>query len=171
MSNFELPDRINPYQMADKKSDLSGEIETKRLKRLEAATEGLPKPANATVSFDLDGSGRRVISGQVSGTANLLCQRCLKAFSYDLEGEFNLALVYNDEMAKSLPAHLDSLMLLPDEPLDVAQIVEDELLLCLPMHAMHPEGDCRIETQFGADESGESPVKAPNPFDILKDLK
>lgn len=171
MSNFELPDRINPYQMADKKAHLAGEVSTQRLKRLESATEGLNRSANAELDFDLDDSGRRVISGQVDGTVTVLCQRCLKPFDYELEGQFNLALVYNDEMAKALPADLDSLLLLPDQPLDVASIIEDELLLSLPMHAMHPEGECQIETQFGADESDEVTEKAPNPFDVLKDLK
>ncbi|WP_196157878.1 YceD family protein [Reinekea sp. G2M2-21] len=170
MSNFELPDRVNPYQLADKKSELSGEINAQRLKRLDDVTEGVTESAQTTLSFDLDDSGRRVITGHVQGAADVLCQRCLKAFNYKLEGSFNLALVYYDEMAKALPAHLDSLLLLPDEPLDVASIVEDELLLCLPMHAMHPEGECHIETHFGADESGEVPERA-NPFDVLKDLK
>ncbi len=170
MSNFELPDRVNPYQLADKKSQLNGEINAQRLKRLDDVTEGVTESAQTTLSFDLDDSGRRIITGQVQGAADVLCQRCFKAFNYKLEGSFNLALVYNDEMAKALPAHLDSLLLLPDEPLDVASIVEDELLLCLPMHAMHPEGECHIETHFGADESGEVPERA-NPFDVLKDLK
>ncbi len=89
-----------------------------------------------------------------------------------MSGEFSLALVYSDEMAKALPANLDSLLLLPDEPLDIAEIVEDELLLSLPMHAMHDTNDCQINTQFGMDEVSESTVtEAPNPFDILKDLK
>jgi uncharacterized protein len=171
MSNFELPERVNPYQMADKKSVLEGEVSAQRLRRLVEATEGLTESAQVNLSFDLDESGRRVITGQVSGTANLLCQRCLKPFSYKLSGSFNMALVYNDEMAKALPSHLDSLLLLPDTPMDVAEIVEDELLLSLPMHAMHPEGECRIETQFGADESEGVTEKASNPFDVLKDLK
>lgn len=170
MSNFELPERVNPYQMADKLSELAGEVSRERLSRLEEATEGVVRSAQAKLSFDRDGSGRRVVSGQVSGTVDLLCQRCLKAFQYELDGSFNMALVYNDEMARALPADLDSLLLLPDQPLDVAMIVEDELLLCLPMHAVHPFGECHIETQFGADESEDFPDQAPNPFDVLKDL-
>ena len=171
MSNFELPERVNPYQLADKASDFEGEISRERLSRLEEATEGVVGSAQASLSFDRDGSGRRVVSGQVSGAVNLLCQRCLKAFQYKLDGSFNMALVYNDEMARALPTDLDSLLLLPDQPMDVAQVIEDELLLCLPMHALHPEGECQIETQFGADESEDFPEKAPNPFDVLKDLK
>jgi uncharacterized protein len=171
MSNFELPDRVNPYQMADKKADLSGEVNTERLERLAEATEGLLRSAKADLSFDLDDSGRRVITGQVNGSVNVLCQRCLQPFAYELAGSFKLALVYNDEMAKALPTDLDSLLLLPDQPLDPASIIEDELLLSLPMHAMHPNGECQIETQFGTDEIGDEPEKAPSPFDVLKDLK
>ncbi|MEJ2042042.1 MAG: YceD family protein [Reinekea sp.] len=171
MSNFELPEQVNPYQLADKSADLSGVISASRLKRLEQASDELVSDAEAQLSFYWDDSGRRVISGEVTGTAQLLCQRCLQPFERKLEGSFQLALVYNDEMAKALPTHLDSLLLLPDEPLDLALIVEDELLLSLPMYANHPEGECQIETRFGADEPEGQPEKAPNPFDVLKDLK
>ncbi len=172
MSNFELPERINPYQLADKQVQLEGVVDAKRLKRLGEATSGVIEPAKVDMKFGRDESGRRVISGTVSAVVDLQCQRCLTAYRDELDGDFSLALVYNDEMAKALPAHLDSLLLLPDEPLDIADIVEDELLLCLPMHAMHPEGECRIETQFGVDESVDAvEQKRPNPFDVLKNLK
>jgi len=98
MSNFELPDRVNPYQLADKLSHLEGEISAKRLERLDETTEGVDESAQVSLSFDRDESGRRVISGHVNGVANVQCQRCLKAFKTKLSGKFNLALVYNDEM-------------------------------------------------------------------------
>lgn len=173
MSNFELPEHVNPYQLADKSSELNGVVDAKRLKRLEDASEGVTMQATAELSFTRDESNRRIISGHVKGAVNVQCQRCLEDFSYALEGDFLLALVYNDEMAKALPEHLDSLLLLPDELLDVASIVEDELLLCLPLYPAHPEGECRIKTQFGTvgPDAEMSAKKAPNPFDILKDLK
>jgi uncharacterized protein len=171
MSNFELPEHVNPYQLADKETSLDGVISGSRLKRLAQATAGEPSEANATLRFFRDESNRRVIAGQVKGVATLQCQRCLNTFGYSLSGEFQLALVYNDEMSKALPEHLDALMLLPDETLDVAEVVEEELLLCLPIHAKHSEDDCRIETQFGEVEAEQETVKAPNPFDVLKDLK
>jgi uncharacterized protein len=171
MSDFELPDRVNPYQLADKLSRLEGVIGAKRLKRLEEATAGIDESAQVSLGFDRDESGRRLISGHVTAIVNLQCQRCLQVYGSKLEGDFTLALVYNDEMAKALPTHLDALLLLPDALLDVADVVEEELLLSLPMHAMHPEGECRIETQFGTDEPTGSAGKAPNPFDVLKVLK
>lgn len=171
MSNFELPERINPYQLADKQGELEGVIAASRLPRLMQAATAINEPAGIHLVFKRDDSGRRIISGTVSCAVSLQCQRCLTSFSYELSGEFALALVYNDEMAKALPAELDPLLLMPDVQLEVAGIVEDELLLSLPMHAMHPEGNCQIETQFGMEEVDEAPERAPSPFDILKDLK
>jgi len=171
MSNFELPEHVNPYQLADKETSLDGVISGSRLERLAQATAGEPSEASATLRFYRDESNRRVVVGQVKGVATVQCQRCLNTFGYDLAGEFQLAIVYNDEMSKPLPAHLDALMLLPDEAMDVAEIVEEELLLCLPIHAKHPKGECRIETQFGEVGVEQEAVKAPNPFDVLKDLK
>lgn len=171
MSNFELPERVNPYQLADKKSVLEGAVSANRLQRLQQATASFTKPAQVSLSFDLDESGRRVVEGEVTGVATLQCQRCLGDFKCELNGQFKMALVYNDEMAKALPTNLDSLLLLPDQPLDVAVIVEDELLLSLPMYASHPEGECQIETEFGAGEVDETIEEKPNPFDVLKDLK
>lgn len=171
MSNFELPEHVNPYQLADKETSLNGVISGSRLERLAQATAGEPSEASATLRFYRDESNRRVVAGQVKGVATVQCQRCLNTFGYELAGDFQLALVYNDEMSKALPAHLDALMLLPDEAMDVAEIVEEELLLCLPIHAKHPKGECRIETQFGEVGAEQEAVKAPNPFDVLKDLK
>ena len=171
MSNFELPEHVNPYQLADKSAELVGEVSAKRLQRLEHAVDSIISATQVSIRFAHDESGRRLVSGTVSGTVSVLCQRCLQPFDQALAGQFQLALVYNDEMAKALPRHLDPLLLLPDEPLDLAAIVEDELLLSLTMYASHPVGECQIETQFGADQSDGQPEKAPNPFDILKDLK
>ena len=170
MSNFEMPENINPYQLADKQAGLEGVVPALRLNRLSQAVVSIDKPAEAQLSFKRDDSGRRVIEGKVFCAVSLECQRCMEPYPVELSGEFTLAIVYNDEMARALPAGLDSLLHLPDEQLDVASIIEDELLLCLPMHAMHPEGDCKIETQFGLDEVEDAPSK-PNPFDVLKDLK
>lgn len=171
MSNSELPEGLNPYALADKSTKLVGMISSHRLTRLQEATESLPEGFEVELLFDRDGSGRRVIEGAVDGEVSLICQRCLQACRQPVTGQFRLALVYNDEMAKSLPADLDPLLWLPDAQLDVAEIVEDELLLSLPMHALHPEGECTIETQFGDEPEAPTEERAPSPFDVLKDLK
>ncbi|WP_169579614.1 YceD family protein [Saccharospirillum impatiens] len=143
-----------------------------RLLRLSESVLRLDTQFNAHLNFDRDAEHRRIVRGDVSGQVVLECQRCLQPVSVALDGHFTMAVVYNDEMAKALPADIDPLMLLPDEPLVVAELVEDELLLCLPMHAMHDDGECQIQTEFKPDdaEAEQAPVK-DNPFKVLESLK
>lgn len=170
MSNFELPDSVSPYPLADKSAELSGEISVSRLVRLSENTAGVNAPVTASFHFYRDESGRRVIEGTVTAEVNLRCQRCLDIFSLALNGDFKMALVYNEEMAKALSSDLDPIIHLPGEDLDVALLAEDELLLCLPMYAMHEQSECRIVTSYG-DEDAQGTEPKSSPFDVLKDLK
>lgn len=169
MSNAEIPESVNPYQLADKGTLLSGYIANKRLERLSSAVVAIHDGTTASVSFDIDESGRRVIKGQCGASVALQCQRCLESFDVKLSGAFDLALAYNDEMAKALPSYLDGLPISPDQPLHISDLVEEELILSLPMHPVHDEGKCKIKTEFG--EPIAPSKKPPNPFDVLKDFK
>lgn len=173
MSKSELPERVDAYKLADQGPQiLEGVVPSTRLARLTDAVLSLDVEFTAALSFSRDAEQRRIVAGDVSGQVVLECQRCLQPVSVALNGQFTMAVVYNEEMAKALPADIDPLMLLPDEPLVVADLVEDELLLCLPMHAMHDEGECQIQTEFAPDDSEveEAPVK-DNPFKVLESLK
>ena len=173
MSKSELPERVDAYKLADQgPQNLEGVVPSTRLSRLTDVVLSRDAEFKAALNFNRDAEQRRMVTGDVSGKVVLECQRCLQPVSVALDGHFAMAVVYNDEMAKALPADIDPLMLLPDEPLVVAELVEDELLLCLPMHAMHGEGECQIQTEFKPDDAGvdETPVK-DNPFKVLESLK
>jgi uncharacterized protein len=173
MSKSELPERVDAYKLADQgPQNLEGVVPSTRLTRLADVVLSQDAEFKAALNFDRDAEQRRIVAGDVSGHVVLECQRCLQPVSVALDGQFTMAVVYNEEMAKALPADIDPLMLLPDEPLIVAELVEDELLLCLPMHAMHDDGECQIQTEFKPDDSEveETPVK-DNPFKVLESLK
>ncbi len=173
MSKSELPDRVDAYKLADQHTFLEGVVSSNRLSRVADAVLSQDAEFKAALNFNRDAEQRRVVFGEVSGRVELECQRCLRPVSHSIDSQFNLAIVYNDEMAKALPASLEPLVLLPDQPLDVADIIEDEVLLSLPMHAMHPEGECEIQTEFKPDDADEtaSSDKKDNPFKVLESLK
>jgi uncharacterized protein len=173
MSKSELPERVDAYKLADQgPQNLEGVVPSTRFLSLADVVLSQDAEFKAALNFNRDAEQRRIIDGDVSGHVILECQRCLQPVSVGLDGHFTMAVVYNDELAKALPADIDPLMLLPDQPLIVAELVEDELLLCLPMHAMHDDGKCQIQTEFKPDvsELDESPVK-DNPFKVLESLK
>ncbi|MDB2448721.1 YceD family protein [bacterium] len=175
MSKTELPDHLDAYKLADQQVSLSGLVSSARLTRLSGAVLRLDEHFDVQLAFFVDEEHRRIVSGHVSGGVELECQRCLQPMTQPLDSDFRLAIVYNDDMAKALPSDDEPLMLLPDEALDPATIVEEELLLSLPLQAMHNETECRIQTEFapGADEQGsENPQPArENPFQVLASLK
>jgi uncharacterized protein len=94
------------------------------------------------------------VSCRVAGTVDLVCQRCLEAFRLPLEVESGLLLLEFDQEAPGFEQYevweLEEPLL---RPLD---IVEELLIMALPLSAMHVESAaCRALTagkQKGAEE-------------------
>lgn len=95
------------------------------------------------------------------------CQRCLQSMDVVLQTDSELAVVSSDEAAGSLPQSLDPVVV-EHGTLSIADLVEDELILALPLAPMHQTGPCAE-----AAESGESEQRGDgeNPFSVLKGLK
>lgn len=111
-----------------------------------------------------------VAAGKLSirATAELTCQRCLAPVRRELESESRLAFVPSDEMP--VPAEHEAVACDPHR-LDLAALVEDELLLALPLIARHAEGEaCALPLGTAAQEVKDEPAPTRRPFAGLKDL-
>jgi uncharacterized protein len=102
----------------------------------------------------------------LGGELVLRCQRCLGAVRFQLEAVRNFVLVPAGR-ALSDPADEaeDTEQLYADPKLDVIALVEDEVILGLPMVAGHEEGACAAplpKAEAGRPES---------PFNALVDLE
>ena len=80
----------------------------------------------------------------ISGEAGLTCQRCLGSMPYTVEVERTLYLARNEAELERLDALPDSDAIKPGETLSMVDLVEDEVLLSLPLAAMHAEGECPV---------------------------
>ena len=76
-------------------------------------------------------------------TANMpvVCQRCGQPFELPLEIKSQLCVVENDDLAKQLPAVYEPLVT-DSQPVVLIDIVEEELLLAMPMAPRHAERAC-----------------------------
>jgi uncharacterized protein len=106
--------------------------------------------------------------GQLALTAavTLICQRCLQPMRQELRSESELAFAMQD--SDRIPAGYE---LITGDPkrVDLAGLVEDELLLALPPVPRHASGEtCRLPTA-STDQEPTSPVMR-RPFAGLKDL-
>ncbi|MEO8224662.1 MAG: DUF177 domain-containing protein [Gammaproteobacteria bacterium] len=82
----------------------------------------------------------------VTGAVNLVCQRCLQPFTWPVKLDSLLTLVRSDEEAAGLADRFET-ALLTDAGLEMAAVVEDEVLATLPLSPRHPEtaACCRQE--------------------------
>jgi uncharacterized protein len=80
----------------------------------------------------------------VNGGVELTCQRCLGGMQHTVEIEHTLHLARNEAELERLDALPDSDAILVGEMLNLVDLVEDEVLLSLPLAAMHAEGKCPV---------------------------
>ena len=124
------------------------------------------------LEFDRDEQGIRVLKGSLSTNVERICERCLEPVSQEINTDFTLGIVLTDEDAKQLPGRYEPLLVDP-ESLALPEVIEEELMLSLPMFAYHEacHGDYQQTDQDEADESDERDEGKENPFSVLSDLK
>jgi len=94
-----------------------------------------------------DARGRPRLRCQVKGDVEMLCQRCLKPVNVAVESDRLLYLAASEAEADRLESALaeeDIEVMVTGQTLDLAGVVEDEVLLSLPIVPMHAH--CSEET-------------------------
>ena len=80
----------------------------------------------------------------VHGQVNLTCQRCLSDMQHTVEIDRMVYLARTEVEAERLDELPDSDAILVGETLSLVELVEDEVLLGLPLAPMHAEGKCPV---------------------------
>jgi len=97
----------------------------------------------------------------------LVCQRCLTAVPFCVDSQFRLRIVSADDRRalQRITPGFEPFVAAEGEAMSLSDVVEDELLLALPMAPMHAEGMCNIPDKYA---SGGSPQEErKNPFAVL----
>lgn len=76
------------------------------------------------------------LKGSVSATLVTECQRCLKPMQTEVTSRFKFALVNSEDEFELLPEELEP-YLIEGEEQSIVELIEDELLLSLPMVIVH----------------------------------
>ena len=106
---------------------------------------------------------------QASAPVALQCQRCLQAVAQTLVVDRRLRFVRSETEAERLDETSEDDVLVLSPRLDLHALVEDELILALPLVPRH-DGPCPEPLPMPADDlADEEP--APNPFAALAALR
>jgi len=165
---------IDSLDFALKSQELRGDApmsEMPRLQDLLAAPDG-------QVSYVLRGltgkDGKPLLELALEGSCQLRCQRCLQGMPYAIKTVSLLMPVPENELQSSLAEggeleEDDEIDRIPADPhLDVLGLIEDEILLGLPLSPRHDVGVC--EAAAGSVAAGVEDQKQ-NPFAVLRGLK
>ncbi len=123
--------------------------------------------AVARAEFRLEGRWPAALL-TVNADVVLTCQRCLGPMRRKLESKSRL--VFSAEESSELPDDFEAVGGDPRKQ-DLAALVEDELLLSLPLIAQHDAGEsCVLPDKAGRPATEAPPPEMRRPFAGLKDL-
>ncbi|MFD1216584.1 YceD family protein [Microbulbifer celer] len=165
-----LPRRIDARKLVQREQQLDGVVPSEALPRLGESVESVSGDVVVELTFSRDLQRNQMASGHLTLDVNMLCQRCLQPVAQHVEGELAWGFVWSEEQGKALPKSLDPVIQEGDE-LDLYQVLEDEILLNLPMVAFH-DGECVPQEHFHSEAPGKAAdEQQENPFKVLEQLK
>ena len=101
----------------------------------------------------------------------LTCQRCLQPFEVPLAFERRLRFVHGEAEAEALDAESEDDVLALTRSLDLRELVEDELLLALPIVPRHPVCLQPLPMAVGEQALEDDVPERAHPFAALQALK
>lgn len=161
------PKQLDPWRVSEQGLAYSGVVELadfSRLTPLLARQEGV---VSYTSRFSRDRIERPMITGHVEVTLWQTCQRCLQDVAIQVDSDFQLVVVQGLDEAEALSEEFDPL-LAEDAEIDLLDLLEEELLLSLPVVALHEACHTR---QYDEDDEPISTESLENPFRVLQELK
>ncbi len=165
---LETPHDVRDF--AARGGQFNGKLPLARLPRLAGMLASAAGEVDVQLAFTSAEDGVPRVDGHLRAGLEAACQRCLEPVKLDLALEVHLALVDSEEEGDRIHE--------PYEPwvdtgagASLAEALEDELLLAVPLAPMHAPDACgglaqRIEALPGADKDADTRT----PFAGLKDL-
>jgi len=156
-------------RLADGEADVDFAVPLAELPRLRSKIASVEGLVRGRVHFTRE-AGFVVADLSMSGAATMLCQRCLGAMTAHVESKGRVALIASEADASGVPEHLDP-VLAADGRVTIGELVEEELLLELPIVPLHAdESDCVVQEDAPA-VKGEAPEPTTQkPFAQLDQL-
>lgn len=108
---------------------------------------------------------------QAKTTIGLTCQRCMGAVATPLEMDQWYRFVASEDIAMAEDDQAEEDLLVMEPQFDLLALLEDELLMALPLVPMHEQCPVAPRLSVGEDAIPEVAAEKPNPFAVLAQLK
>ncbi len=153
--------------LAEEGSEVAFAIPVPRMKRLVAELAAPTGTATGTAGFVRE-RGFAVATVQAQCDVTLVCQRCMKPMVLRLETDSRVFLPHSEAAAARVPED-EELMIAPEGRLRMSQLIEEDLMLALPLAPLHADEEyCAMRPEEPEPEGVAEEVQKP--FAALGDL-
>ena len=156
---------IDSLDFARNGQQISGEVPIVELTRLLDMLESPQGILSYSVKGRLDKHGNPSLDISATGQCQLCCQRCLKGLDYPIQLDARLLLRDQSSLDALDDAEEEFDSILAEAQLDVLNLLEEEILLSLPIAPRHEPGDCQATDGKNTDQ------EEKNPFAVLAKMK
>jgi len=161
-----LPDRVDVARQVQARRTYEGTLPLAAMSRLRGSLATTEGEVRYKVEFGKDDLGVSFLELELDAGLPLVCQRSLEVFVQPVSLHERLGLIDDEQGEAALPPGYEPL-LVPDGSVGIADVIEDELILALPVVPLKPG-----EPLEWKDTSEPAPDEKPaSPFAVLAGLK
>ena len=152
--------------MVQAQRSFEGKLPLAAMSRLRDSLANREGEVAYAIEFGKDEIGVAHMCVRADATLPLMCQRTLEVFGLPVHVDATLGLITREEDEAALPGNYEPL-LTTDGQIKLADVIEDELILALPVVPLKPDAPARVWSDT------EEPQEEPqvNPFAALKKMK
>ena len=165
-----LPTQIDPRKLAVQGIALEGEIAAKDLTRLNDSVEAVTSAMLVHLQFSLDESRQTIVTGTASVFVDVVCQRCLDLVNIEVKASVSLQVIWSEEQLANVAPNYEPWIVV-DRFADLNVVIEDEILLALPIVSYHKIGECTGSAFQPKADTDLEEASVDSPFSILQQLK
>ena len=163
----ERQELLDAWRAVTARRRLEGRLPLASMQRLRDSLLQPEGDAQYVLQFDRDSLQVPYAELQIETELPLQCQRSLQRFLQPVRLVQRLGLIREEADEAGLPEGYEPLLMPPDGMLNLADLVEDELILAVPVIAVKP-GTQPMQREWHPDDSD---VASQNPFAVLAALK
>lgn len=137
-----LPQRIRAENAVRRRQRIEGRLGLEQLERLRELAAGETGQLAARLDASADADGSWHVRGTLEGRLELVCERCAATYDWSFDIDVDWRLVESEAEEQRLLAECEP-VLIEDDWLPVRQLIEDEVLLAVPVMPVCERNTCR----------------------------
>ncbi len=157
---------FHPVEWARTSRKWSGDIPITTFERLCAALDQRDSCVRVELEFGFDFNHRICLSGMAETHAQLTCYRCMKSKTCRIYSLIDTRLVSTEAEAQEIFGDFDAIVV-PDGPMTIQDLVEDDLLLSIPTQICDEGVECSREN---ATQTAKTASTKHCPFKNIKQI-